>query len=117
VGKERRPKQIGVRDDILKLITSEEADEVTQLMSKIYIGLIHAPAEWWESNDTIRVRGDRREEVSATALVGLVNYLRVTPEAMQKALEWMQKKEIITYLEHEGGREIEISLAGLYFPE
>ena len=116
-GKGRRPKQIGVREDILALINSVEADEVTEMMCKIYLGLIHAPAEWWESNDTRRVRGSREGEVATTAWAELVNRLRVTPEEAQKALQWMQEKEIITYREYEGGREIEISMAGLYFPE
>lgn len=86
-GKERRHnQQIGVRDDILALITSEEADEVTQLMSKIHNRLLRAPAEWWESDDTMRVRGGRAEEVATTAWAELVNWLRVTPEEAQKAL-------------------------------
>lgn len=117
-GKERRHnQQIGIREDIFALISSEEADEVTEMMSKIYLGLVFAPGEWWDSNETMRVRGGRAEEVATTAWAELVNYLRVTPEEAQKALQWMQEKEIITYLEHKGGREIEITLAGLYFPE
>lgn len=116
-GKERRHKQIGVREDILELITSLEAEQVTELMSKIYIGLLYAPAEWWDGNETRRVRGSREEAVATTAWAELVNRLRVTPEEAQKALQWMQEKEIITYREYEGGREIEISMAGLYFPD
>jgi hypothetical protein len=112
-----RPSQIGVHRDIAALITSEEADEVTERMAKIYYRLLFAPAEWWDGNETMRVRGGRREGVATTAWAELVNYLRVSSEETRKALEWMQDKQIITYREHEGGREIEISLAGLYFPE
>jgi hypothetical protein len=112
-----RPKQIGVADEISALIRSKEADEVTEMMCSIYLSLLFAPPEWWESNETMRVRGSRGEVVTTTAWAELVNWLRVTPEEAQKALQWMQEKEIITYLEHEGGREIEITLAGLYFPE
>ncbi len=86
-------------------------------MAKIYFRLFNAPAEWWDSNETMRVRGGRREQVATTAWAELVNYLRVSSEEAQKALEWMHDKEIITYREHEGGREIEISMEGLYFPE
>jgi hypothetical protein len=111
------PKQIGVRHDIFELITSLEAEQVTEMMSKIYLRLVRAPAAWWESNDTVRVRGSREEEVATTAWAELVNYLGVTPEEARKALEWMQEKEIITYREHQSGREIEIFMAGLYFPE
>lgn len=112
-----RPKQIGVRDDILELITSLEAEQVTERMAKIYYRLLFAPPEWWESNKTLRVKGGRGEAVTTTAWAELVNLLEVTPEEARKALEWMQEKEIITYREQQSGREIEISMAGLYFPE
>jgi hypothetical protein len=110
-------KGIEVSQDIIELISSEEADHVTPLMTKIYYRLLIAPSEWWESNEALRVRGSTREAVATTAMTELVNWLRVTPEEAQKALQWMQEKEIIIYLKHQGGREIEISMAGLYFPE
>jgi hypothetical protein len=113
----KRPKQIGMADDIIALILSKEAEEVTEMMPNIYVGLVFAPSEWWDGNETRRVRGGRGEEVATTAWAELVNYLQVTPEEARKALQWMQEKQIITYLEHEGGREIEISMACLYFPE
>jgi hypothetical protein len=111
------PKQIGMSRDIAELITSQEAEQVTEAMSRIYLRLVRAPAEWWESNETMRVRGDHGEEVATTAWAELVNHLDVSPEEAQKALAWMQEKEIITYREQQSGREIEITLAGLYFPE
>jgi len=117
MGESRRPKQIGIADDIVALLHSKEAEEVTEMMGRIYLGLVFAPSEWWDGNETRRVRGGKGDEVATTAWAELVNYLRVTAEEARKALEWMQEKEIITYLEHEGGREIEISLVGLYFPE
>lgn len=49
--------RIGIHRDIVELITSEEADEVTPLMSKIYYRLLAAPPEWWESKEALRVRG------------------------------------------------------------
>lgn len=113
----RRPKQIGIADDIVALLHSKEAEAVTEMMSRIYLGLVFAPSEWWDGNETRRVRGNMEEEVATTAWAELVNRLRVTPEEARKALQWMQEREIITYLEHQSGREIEISLAGLYFPE
>jgi hypothetical protein len=113
----RRPKQIGIADDIIALLHSKEAEAVTEMMSKIYLGLVFAPEEWWEGNETRRVIGNLEKGVATTAWAELVNYLRVTAEEAQKALQWMQEKEIIIYLEHQGGREIEITLAGLYFPE
>lgn len=112
-----RPNQIGVRRDIAALVSSDEAEQVTQRMAKIYYRLLFAPEEWWDGNDTMRVRGGRREGVATAAWAELVNHLRVSSEEAQQALEWMHDQEIITYREHGGGREIEISLAGLYFPE
>ena len=110
-------KRIGVRQDIAELITSDEADEVTPLMAKIYYRLLIAPSEWWGSNEALRVRGSMSEEVSTTAWAELINWLRVAPEEADKALHWLNEKEIINYRPDQSGREIEISFAGLYFPE
>ena len=79
-------KRIGVRLDIVVLISSEEADEVTPLMNKIYYRLLIAPPEWWDGSEALRVRGSTRDEVTTTAMAELVNWLRVSPEEAQKAL-------------------------------
>jgi hypothetical protein len=110
-------KQIGIREDIMRLIDSEEAEEVTQLMVKIYNRLLLAPAEWWESNEALRVRGRALEGVSTSAWTELVNWLRVPPTDAHIAIEWMRSKEIITYQSYHKGREIRISFEGLYYPE
>src|SRR5215210_169981 len=98
-------KRIGIRKDIAELVDSDEAEEVTSLMTKIYYRLLIAPSEWWESNEALRVSGRTREAVATTtAMTELVNWLGVSPEEARKALQWMQEKEIITYLKHEGGQ-------------
>ena len=110
-------KQLGIRQDIMELITSDEADQVTPLMSKIYYRLLLAPSEWWDSSESLRVRGSTREEVSTTAWAELVNWLRVSPEDARRALQWLHEKQIIDYRERYNGREIELSFAGLIIPE
>jgi hypothetical protein len=35
----------------------------------------------------------------------------------QKALDWLNEKQVINYRREQSGGEIEISFAGLYFPE
>lgn len=107
-------KRIGVRRDIAELISSEEADRVTPLMTKIYYRLLVTPPEWWESSEALRVRGSRREEVSTTAWAELVNWLGVSPEEAQKALEWLHEKKVIDYQVDQGERGIKISFEGIY---
>jgi hypothetical protein len=60
-------KRIGVRQDIEELISSDEADQVTPLMTKIYYRLLVAPPDWWDSGEALRARGSTREGVSTTA--------------------------------------------------
>ena len=48
--------RFGVRQDIVELISSEKADYVTLPMVRIYNRPVIAPAEWWESSETLRMR-------------------------------------------------------------
>jgi hypothetical protein len=109
--------RIKVSQDIVELITSKEADQVTTRMSRIYYRLLVAPVAWWVSNEVLRISGSTREDGSTTARVTLFNWLRVPPEESRKALQWLHDKGVITYLSHQGGQEIEITFAGLSFPE
>jgi hypothetical protein len=108
---------LSVRQGIEELITSEEADHVTPLMTKIYFRLLVAPSEWRESGDTLLVRESTLGEVSTTAWAILVNWLRVSPEEAHKALQWMNDKKVIHYQPDQSRREIKIYLEGLYFPD
>jgi len=110
-------KRIGVRQDIIELVSSEEADDVTPLMTKIYYRLLIAPSEWWQSNEALRVRGIMNDEVPTTAMTELVHWLRVSPEEAHKALLWLHDMKAITYLGHDSGWEIIISFTGLYCPD
>ena len=109
--------RIKVSQDIVELITSKEADQVTTLMARIYYRLLVAPVAWWVSNEVLRISGSTREDGSTTARVTLFNWLRVPPEESRKALQWLHEKRVITYLRQQGGQVIEITFAGLDFPE
>src|SRR5918912_336761 len=46
---------------VVAAITSAEADEVTPLMSKIYLRLVNAPTQYWEREGVLRFEAERRE--------------------------------------------------------
>ena len=50
--------------EIISTITSREADQVTPLMSKVYLQLINAPATYWERDGVLRFEAEFREEGS-----------------------------------------------------
>ena len=110
-------KQIGIREDIMMMIDSEEAEEVTELMAKIYHRLLLAPSAWWEDSETLCVRRKDREGISTSAWTELINWLRVTAADAYQAMEWMQGKGIITYQSKRNGSEIRITFEGLYYPK
>lgn len=109
--------QIGIGEEVARLIISEEADQVTPLMSRIYYGLVNLPPEWWIEPAVVRITGGARGGVSTTAWAELVGRLGAPPEVAKKALEWMDGKEFIHYREVKGGREIEIAFEGLFFTD
>jgi hypothetical protein len=109
--------RLAVHADVVRAITSEEADEVTPLMAKIYYRLLLAPDEWWQSNKILRIKSDSHGKVLTTAWTFLVNWLRVTAEDARRALEWLNEKKIINYQSEEDGRGISISFEGVYYPK
>lgn len=109
--------RIGIHEEIVRLISSAEACQINPLMTRLYYRLLLAPAEWWDSRESLRVRASTGAEVTTTALEELANWLRHTPEEAHHALQWLHEKQVITYHPHESGDEIEISFAGLYFPD
>jgi hypothetical protein len=110
--------QIGVHRDIAELITSREAQEETPQMARIYYRLLLAPAQWWVGSETLRVRVNAGEGATTTAWDELVDWLEgVSAEEAQKALGWLNEKQVISYQREQSGDEIEISFAGLYFSD
>src|ERR1044072_9722398 len=47
--------------DIIAAVTSREADSVTPLMSKIYLRLVNAPAQYWEREGVLRFEAEAGE--------------------------------------------------------
>src|SRR5215218_6813696 len=63
--------------DIISTVTSREADRVTPLMSKIYLRLVHAPAEHWEREGVLRFEAGLRGETHVKAWDALCEALGV----------------------------------------
>jgi hypothetical protein len=85
--------------DVIAAVTSQEADCVTPLMSKIYLRLVHAPAQYWERDGVLRFEGELRDEV-----VG------VASATARKALLWMHGQGIIGYFAGKNGVGIRVFL-------
>src|SRR5947209_8142223 len=47
--------------EILSAVTSSASDEVTPLMSKIYLRLVNAPEKYWEREGVLRIEAEVRD--------------------------------------------------------
>lgn len=106
-------KQTGIREDIVDVLASDEAKNVTPLLVHVYLRLIIAPTEWWEQEGVLLLKGETRGGTLIPAWSQLVNHVGVPPEIVRKAIRWMCEKGILTYEEHENGYEIRILFEGL----
>ena len=97
-------------NDIIEALSSEEADRVTPLMSKIYLRLLQAPDECREGERVLRFTGETREGKWVKAWDQLCRYLRVSSETANKALRWMHGEGIIGYSAFKNGVGIRIFL-------
>ena len=97
-------------NDIGEAITSEEADRVTPLMSKIYTRLLLTPDRMREADRVLRFAGEEREGKWLTAWEQLRGHLRVSGETASKALRWMHEQGIIGYYSGKNGVGIRIFL-------
>src|SRR5207253_9148223 len=48
--------------EVMAVVTSSEADQVTPLMSKIYLRLVNAPERLWEREGVLRIEAEVRDE-------------------------------------------------------
>ena len=96
--------------DVISAVTSEEADRVTPLMSKIYLRLVHAPAEYWERDGVLRFESELRDDGHVTAWVALCAMVGVASATASKALRWMHEQGIIGYFAGKNGVGIRIFL-------
>ena len=99
-----------IDDEIIAAITSPEADQVTPLMSKIYLRLANAPENYWERQGVLRFEAEIREGKSIKAWTVLCELLSVASATANKALTWMHKEGIIGYFSGKNGVGLRIFL-------
>lgn len=109
--------RFGIKRDIAEAVTSEEAERVTPDICAIYLRLVTAPEEWWEENTVLSIKAESRDDVLTLAWSALVVHLQVPQETARLALAWFEEKGFISINFLAGGREIRISLKGLYVPK
>ena len=99
-----------IDDEIMAAITSPEADEVTPLMSKIYLRLVRASAKYWEREGVLRFEAEWREEKRVKAWTVLCETIGVASATASKALAWMHEQGIIGYFSGKNGVGLRIFL-------
>jgi hypothetical protein len=108
--------RFGIHRVIAEAVTSEEAEKVTPDISAIYLRLVTAPEQWWKENELLSIKSEDQDSILTLAWSVLVAYLQVPPETARRALDWFEEKGFMTVKYSADGRQIEISLEGLYFP-
>jgi hypothetical protein len=96
--------------DAVAAVTSAEADRVTPLMSKIYLRIVSAPAEFWERPGVLYfgAKDDEGHPVKASKV--LYECLGVASATAHKALAWLHGQGIIGYFAGKNGAGIRIFL-------
>lgn len=93
---------------VIEVLTSQEADQVTSQMSKIYLRLTNASKDYWEREGVLRFAGEEREGKWLTAWEQLISLSGVASATARKALGWMSKQGIIGYFAGKNGVGIRI---------
>jgi len=96
--------------DILAVITSEDADRVTPLMSKIYLRLVNAPDRFWEREGVLRFEGGSGGEKPVRAWAMLCELVGVASATANKAITWMHEQGIIGYFSGKNGVGLRVFL-------
>jgi hypothetical protein len=96
--------------EILSAITSAEADQVTPLMSKIYLRLVNAPERFWEREGVLRIEAELRDEKLLKAWAVLCDLVGVASATASKAIGWMHEQGIIGYFSGKNGVGLRIFL-------
>jgi hypothetical protein len=99
-----------IDEEIVAAVTSEEADRVTPLMSKIYLRLVNAPAPHWEREGVLRFEAEAGEGRRVKAWDALCETVGVAGATASKALRWMHEQGIIGYFSGKNGVGIRIFL-------
>lgn len=96
--------------EIIAAITSAEADEVTPLISKIYLRLVNAPSDHWERAGVLRFEAGLRAGKQVKAWAVLCETVGVASATASKALTWMHGQGIIGYFAGKNGVGVRIFL-------
>jgi hypothetical protein len=96
--------------DIIAAVTSREADEVTPLMSKVYLRLVSAPVEFWEREGVLYFTAKEADGRLVKSSKVLYEQLGVASATAHKALRWMHEQGIIGYSAGKNGVGIRIFL-------
>jgi hypothetical protein len=96
--------------EILSAISSAEADQVTPLMSKIYLRMVNAPEKYWEREGVLRIEAELRDEKLVKAWSILCELVGVASATASKALRWMHEQGIIGYFSGKNGVGVRIFL-------
>jgi hypothetical protein len=94
--------------DVIAAVTSEEADRVTPLMSKIYLRLVNAPAQYWEREGVLRFEAEFGDVTHKGAWDALCEVLGVASATARKALLWMHEEGIVGYFAGKNGVGIRV---------
>lgn len=96
--------------EILTVITSAEADQVTPLMSKIYLRMVNAPDRYWEREGVLRIEAELLDERLVKAWAVLCDLVGVASATANKAIRWMHEQGIIGYFSGKNGVGLRIFL-------
>ncbi len=91
-------------------VSSLEADQVTPLMSKIYLRIVNAPEKYWEREGVLRIEAEMKDEKMVKAWTVLCNLVGVASATASKALAWMHEQGIIGYFSGKNGVGLRIFL-------
>jgi hypothetical protein len=96
--------------DVIAAVTSREADEVTPLMSKVYLRLVSVPVEFWEREGVLYFTAKEADGRLVKSSKVLYEQLGVASATAHKALRWMHEQGIIGYFAGKNGAGIRIFL-------
>ena len=96
--------------EVMAVVTSSEADQVTPLMSKIYLRLVNAPERFWEREGVLRIEAELRDEKLLKAWAVLCDLVGVASATASKAIQWMHEQGIIGYFSGKNGVGLRIFL-------
>jgi hypothetical protein len=94
--------------DVIETLTSDEAGLITSQMSKVYLRLVNAPAEYWEREGVLRFAGDEIDGKFITAWEQLISMAGVASATARKAIKWMNEQGIIGYYAGRNGVGIRV---------